>query len=360
MTLAIVKPDHLGDLVLSSAAIRAMLNAQPDAHLYIASRNIALARHLFPDAEIRSIDFPHLAKAGSAGSPLPDLAGYDLVTVLRYDQVLTRDWMDMRTRAALMAVDTNDNHQSLMDYTVAYFIAGDYDIDEAFFGSRLQRVVEKAERPIRRVGLSIGSGFHANAWPVTYWATLARLLLDRADEVVVLGGPGEREKAAFILDRLGGSARARMEIGGADIGAFIAVADDMDLIVASDGGTAHLCSLVTPMLSVFGPSPFRRYAPYGRLNKLLTRELPCTPCCQYASMLVNGCLTTECMTGLRPKDVLMAMDAKQDPAGKSSSYILTGDIQIHIGISHEDRDHRIAEFKEEARLAIHGTASIRG
>ena len=266
----------------------------------------------------------------------------------------------MRTRAALMAVDTNDYHQTLIDYTVAYFIAGDYEIDAAFFGPRLYRVVEKAAGPIRKIGLSIGSGFHANAWPLTHWATLARLLLDRADEIVVMGGPGEREKAAFILDRVGGSSRARMAIGGPDIGAFIAVADDMDLIVASDGGTAHLCSLVTPMLSVFGPSPFRRYAPFGRLNKLLTRELPCTPCCQYASTLVNGCLTTECMTGVGPRDVLTAMDTKQDPDAKSSSQLVTGDIQLHIGISHEDRDHRIAEFKEEARLAIHANATLAG
>lgn len=45
--IAIVKPDHFGDLVLSRAAIRAVLASYPDAAVFVASRNLPLARFLF-------------------------------------------------------------------------------------------------------------------------------------------------------------------------------------------------------------------------------------------------------------------------------------------------------------------------
>ena len=77
-----------------------------------------------------------------------------------------------------------------------------------------------------------------------------------------------------------------------------------DWVVASDGGAGHLCSLAVPILSIFGGSPFRRYAPFGRRNRLMTQELPCSPCCQYMSRAINGCLSIECLVGITPRQVL--------------------------------------------------------
>ncbi len=45
-------------------------------------------------------------------------------------------------------------------------------------------------------------------------------------------------------------------VGGNEIADFMSAVDTLDLVVASDGGTAHLCSLVTPIVSVFGPQSF--------------------------------------------------------------------------------------------------------
>ncbi|GJE58363.1 glycosyltransferase family 9 protein [Methylobacterium trifolii] len=350
MSLAIVKPDHLGDLILSSGAIRAMCAARPDATVFVATKNLALARLLFPGIEIRAIDLPHLAKAGGALAS-PDLSPFEVVAMLRNDHVLNRQWAELRTRSFVQPEDTHEDHQSLIDYTVAARFAGFYDIDRAFFGTRLERVTEKAGRVPKRIGLSIGSGFHANAWPTTRWIDMARHLLETADAVTLIGGPAEQAKAAFIRDRLGRPAAVSLLIGGGDLAGFIGAVDDLDLVVASDGGTAHLCSLTTPIISVFGPSPFRRYAPFGRLNRLLTREMSCSPCCQYAAQLFNGCLTTECMTGLRPENVGSALDVRMPPASRARSLTLGDGVRLHIGVSHLDRERKLAGFHEEVRDA---------
>ena len=74
MKLAVVKPDHIGDLILSSPAIRALSTVIPDLTLFVASKTLKLGRHLFPHVELRTMDLPHLLKSGGAAD-LPDIPG---------------------------------------------------------------------------------------------------------------------------------------------------------------------------------------------------------------------------------------------------------------------------------------------
>ncbi len=348
MTHAIIKPDHLGDLILSSPAIRAITALHPDSVLFVASRNVALANYLFPGTEIRTIEFAHLSKASGADR-IPDLREFETVAFLRSDGVITENWAALRTHGFLLPMDTHDAHQSMIDYTVASWLVGDYDIDAAFFGDRLRRIAAKALSVPRRVGLSIGSGFHANAWPVLRWVEAARHLLTRTDTLTILCGPAERNKAAFIAKQIGQPAAVEIVVGGGDFGAFVSSVDDLDLVVASDGGTAHLCSLVTPIVSVFGPSPFRRYAPYGRWNRLLTRQMACSPCCQYATELVNGCLTTECMTQITTKHLDRALAVSLDAQPRAGALRIDDDVHLHVGVSHAARERHIARYRRDAR-----------
>jgi heptosyltransferase-2 len=346
--VAIVKPDHLGDVVLSAPAIRAIAEKHGESVLYIAPKNMALAAYLFPGLEVRPITLAHLAKSGGGQmSTVPDFRPFDCVAVLRNDAVVGGDWIGMRARNYIMPRDTHFDHQSLIDYSVAFYLVGDYDIDAHFFGARRDRVFAKVSRPPKRVGFSIGSGFYANTWPIARWSELARFLLDRGLEISLLSGPAERDKAAFIVKRLGSPAGIRVEVGGDDIKQFIDTVDGLDLVFASDGGTAHLCSLATPLISIFGPSPFRRYAPYGRLNRLLTRDLSCSPCCQYAQALVNGCLTTECMIGIDRKHIEAALDVYLDAESQARKLAATGDVSVYIGVSHLDREAKLAAFRRE-------------
>jgi ADP-heptose:LPS heptosyltransferase len=82
-----------------------------------------------------------------------------------------------------------------------------------------------------------------------------------------------------------------------------ALAESVDLIVATDSGTAHLASLVRPIVSLFGGSPWRRFAPLGRYNVILSRRYPCSPCYQFMRNAFNLCHTQECLNNLFPEQV---------------------------------------------------------
>ncbi len=305
MKLAIVKPDHLGDVVLSSPAIRALAARYSDLTLFVASRCHSLATALFPGIKIEILDLAHLSKETQNLQALPDFSTFDAVALLRRDHVITPQWAFLRMPRFAMFEDSHAWHQTILDYGVAREFAPPYDIDAMFYGEHAERVAAKASAEPSNVGLSIGSGFYANSWPAVRWIELGRALRRQGRDVAVVHGPAEATLAKIIAQEIQGARTLR---GGGDFRSFFDEVDRLDLVIASDGGTAHLCSMTTPILSIFGPSPVRRYAPTGQWNRVLTQMLSCSPCCQYAERLVNGCLSVECMSGVLAEDVLTVMD----------------------------------------------------
>ena len=342
MTLAILKPDHIGDLVLSSAAIRCALARRPGSVLFVASSNLALARILFPAATIQAIDFPHLSKIKAGHAGYPDLRAFEHVMFLRADNRINPAWADLRCRNYSFPSDSHDHHQAMLDYGVAAALLGEYDIDSLHFGANLAAMQQKASTPPQSIGLCIGSGFHANLWPAAHWLGLGEALLAAGRDVHVIAGPAEAGLGAALTSALGLPAQ-RLIRGGADIAAFLDQVGTLDRVVASDGGAAHLCSLRAPMLSIFGPSPFRRYAPYGVFNRLLTRDLSCSPCCQWTSTLVNGCLSNECITSITPADVLNALRPPYHIPREGYATPLRPGLSLYEGVSHLSFRTKLAE-----------------
>jgi heptosyltransferase-2 len=335
MKIAIVKPDHLGDLVLSAPAIRAVLSRYSDLTLFVSSRNIGFAGLLFGAVELRPLDLPHLARGDENSQGGLDFTGFDLVLFLRRDQILNPQQAHMVCNDYIFLQDSNQYHQTLLDYMVASRVVGSYDIDAAFYSGNDRLIRQKATRPPDAVGLCIGAGFHANSWPATNWVELGRELQAGGRRVAVIGGPSETNLAQIIARALGLADQAVIS-GDDDYQAFLERVAELDWVVASDGGTAHLCSLVAPILSIFGGSPFRRYAPFGRWNRLVTLELPCSPCCQYMSRAINGCLSTECVTGINPAQILHALGTPYKEIFPSS--VEAGDgCRLYFGTSHLDR-----------------------
>jgi hypothetical protein len=112
--------------------------------------------------------------------------------------------------------------------------------------------------------------------------------------------------------------------GGTDYAGFLnELSDAVELVIATDSGTAHLAALARPILSLFGGSPWRRYAPLGRFNAVLTREVPCSPCRQFDRESINLCHTQECLTNLRPEQVERGLDA----------YLAGGDFRVPRHVS---------------------------
>ena len=336
MKIAVVKPDHLGDLVLSAPAIRAARARFADMSLFVSSRNLGLARLLFGNVELRALDLPHLSKNARSNQSELDFTDFDLVLFLRHDQVLNPRQAEIFCKDYIFFPAREDYHQTVLDYTVVSRVVGDYDIDAEFYALSHGLLQQKATRAPDAVGLCIAAGFHANSWPAAHWVELGRGLKAAGYRVAVICGPSEAILGRLIAHALEMGEKAII-CGDDDFPRFLGRVGELDWVVASDSGTAHLCSLVVPVLSLFGGSPFRRYAPFGKWNRLLTLELSCSPCCQHMSRAINGCLSTECLVGIRPAQILDVLHLPYQEIAPSAVDI--GDhCRLYFGTSHRHRD----------------------
>jgi heptosyltransferase-2 len=142
-------------------------------------------------------------------------------------------------------------------------------------------------------------------WPVESYVELARVLLERGDEVVLVGGPED----AWASVAFAGMA-VRDVMGRMTLVETLAVMESAVVTVTHDTGPLHLAGLTsTGIVTVFGPTD-----PHGRLPR---REncvaiwggegFACRPCYdgrEYAPCTHNGCVRQ-----VTVEHVLREMDA---------------------------------------------------
>jgi ADP-heptose:LPS heptosyltransferase len=324
--MAILKPDHLGDLVLASPAIRAICRQHCDVTLFVGSGSHGLARYLFGETlEIRDVDFPHLSRrpveAFEQTRFVHELNEFSIVVCLRDDPVM-REMLAEVTAPHRVVFGSNAVHETISHRNAVAELVGAYSRTELFSGTP----IPWPARPTR-IALCVAAGFPTNRWPNVHWLELADHLIRAGLAIVLVGGPGEANDLK-MLSRLLARFPHRVVQGGSDFAAFLASLDDVDLVVASDGGTAQICSLRKPICSIFGSSPWRRYAPFGRGNVLLTRDEVCSPCVQFSAEWVNGCLTRECMSALSARQVAGIVQSD----GADFSHVRG--LRVERGVSH--------------------------
>jgi ADP-heptose:LPS heptosyltransferase len=83
-----------------------------------------------------------------------------------------------------------------------------------------------------------------------------------------------------------------------------AVLERCDLLLANDGGVAHVAATVqTPTVAVFGPSNDAAWRPLGA--HVVAADIPCRPCFyrDFQIGLRGGCATRECLALVSPTQV---------------------------------------------------------
>jgi heptosyltransferase-2 len=319
--VGILKPDHLGDMVLAVPAIAALRRRFADSELFCQPRTQPLAEHLFPALRCRAITFPHLDKERRLPreyNPVLALRGeVDLLVSLRWDATMGRLLEESEIEHLASGEECFETHVTIEHRRVVQQLTGPYDLLHSY--SYEGRASDPSA--IQMVGLCISAGFPLNAWPLNHWLQLGERLHERGFRISLIGGPAESARLRVLGDALGGAIGYApvCVVGGSDFGIFLRrVAAAADLVVATDSGTAHLAALVRPVISLFGGTPWRRYAPLGHGNLVISRREACSPCRQFDRTSISSCTTQECLVNLFPNDVLQCLErylAEELPPG---------------------------------------------
>lgn len=340
MGINIIKPDHLGDLVLSSPAIKVLAKKYSGSTLWCASSSYSLAKYLVGELiDIRTVDFPHLSKDGiSKKDSLVNLSfalGHsDLNVFLRRDPAIVSFASSSKSRCVFIPADGRV-HQTMLDKNALLPLVGNYSRSKYFF---LKYRSFPKNFLIKKIGIVPRAGFLTNAWPESYWARLCSMLLFEGLEVYLIGANDAFGQLKLISDAVGSR---RVSIISCDSSfSWLKEVGELDLVVAVDGGTAHICSLVSPVISLFGPSPWRRFAPFGAQNVVLTRDVYCAPCPQFTQDSVNCCLYRHCLLEIFPDDIFRILDFFCFGTGLPPSW--SNDIVSIVGASHINPSEKMA------------------
>jgi heptosyltransferase-2 len=151
-------------------------------------------------------------------------------------------------------------------------------------------------------GAAFGSAKH---WPVEYFATLARQLVDmRGSAILVLCGPGEQAMAGQIVCTSGRANVHSLANCALSIGLTKACIRRATLLVTTDSGPRHFAAAFgKPVITIFGPTHIEWTETYYPQAIHLQEKVDCGPC------QLRVCpLDHRCMTKLTPDKVLVAVE----------------------------------------------------
>lgn len=155
-----------------------------------------------------------------------------------------------------------------------------------------------------KVCIHIGAGTPIKKWPAEHFAELTNLIVKRYGySAVLIGGKSEERELEGYLRHV--KVPLINLLGKLTVIETAAVIKKCDLLVSNDSGPMHIGSAVgTKVVALYGPSTnFTRTQPIGKNSKVLTLELPCSPCVKYNSYACP--LGTHfCLKGISPEFVM--------------------------------------------------------
>lgn len=150
----------------------------------------------------------------------------------------------------------------------------------------------------------------AKRWPMRHYAELGdRLARELGALVVVTGAPNELALAHEIMRRM--SAPAFDLTGKTSLQELVALMAESDLVITGDSGPMHIaCAVQTPTVALHGPTEPAQSGPTGDLAIILRHQLWCSPC--YDSSATAECRfgNPVCMKLISPHDVFAAARAQ--------------------------------------------------
>lgn len=351
LRVLLVRPDHVGDVLLTAPAIATLRASLPDARLtyLVGPWGTDAAQHGPPVDELRTLPFPGFTRRANANLVAPYVTlmraaaqlrreRYDLAVIFRPDHwwgalltlaagiplrvgSQTPETAPLLTHTCAPAADEPATHQAL---AIARLALDTLEIEPACVGDVVQYVLTDTARAAAEnllaslhldgrntVVIHPSAGAPLKSWPVTNWARLADALIDAGQAVLLTGAPVD----AALLEAIATQMRhVAPRACGQPLEVSAALYARCALVVTVDSGAGHLAAAVgAPTLRLYGPAPpsiFGPWPPTARQHVLISDELACVPCGNLDSPPCGARTTPACLLALSVEAVLKAIGAE--------------------------------------------------
>jgi lipopolysaccharide heptosyltransferase II len=153
------------------------------------------------------------------------------------------------------------------------------------------------------VAMNVSARWPTKRWPAASFAEVAdRLQQEGCGAVVMIGGPDERADVAAVSGMM--KTPAINLAGSTTVGLLPALLSKASLLITNDSGPMHIAAAAgTPVVALFGPTSAVLTGPYGAGHRVLTGQVPCSPC---FSRVCRHSPEMECLHLIKPNNVAEA------------------------------------------------------
>lgn len=357
--LLLIRPDHLGDVLLLSPAVAELRAALPNAHLtlLVGPWSAEVARRGAEVDAIQTCEFPGFARRPKRHPLEPYLVlsrvarqisgRYDLAVVFRPDHwwggllvavagvPIRLGWSEPLIRRFLTtALARPDSiHAARLNLILARQAASTVLACWDESGNARSRMASPAAaepvlnepQPIFRVTrderewaeglthelgkplvlLHPGSGSPLKSWPPARWAAVADALIERGACVALTGGPDDPAGPAAVATAM---RHEPLSLSSAtSLGQLAALSERCSLALGVDSGPLHLAAaLGAPTLRLYGPTDEALFGPWPADGEhgTLTNPLPCRPCGNLIAPPCGAQQEPPCLLGIETDGVI--------------------------------------------------------
>lgn len=314
--ILLIRPDHLGDLLMTTPAFQALRRARPRAQLHAlvgpwSAAALRSDRHL---DQVLTLDFPGFQRGGAASLRSPyDLAlhtarqlrrvGYSQAVIMRPDHwwgALVAFLAGIPIRIGYnhpdvapfltLAIEEREEHAVLKNLRLLESWTGTLNLTHVQYSFQPDEIdIQDAIELRRKASLTAdqryfcihpGSGAWVKRWPAESWALVADTLAAQIDATPIFtGGDHEHALIAEIAEHMEQSPVSLA--GQTDVAQLAALFQDALVVMGPDSGPLHLAAAVqTPTVALFGPADPVEFAPWGPPQRhiVLTSSIACRPC----------------------------------------------------------------------------------
>lgn len=348
--MLLIRPDHIGDVLLSAPAVALLRASLPSAHLsyLVGPWSADAARHGPAVDSVRTLPFPGFTRKRNANLVAPYALlvrqamrlrreRYDLAVILRPDHwwgallatvagipvrvgSQTPETQALLTHARPPRPGEHAAVQALEVARLALHAIGasaqptaptiSFSISDAARATVASTIWQTHNLEGRRVvAVHPGAGAPLKSWPAVQWAALADRLADLGVAVLLVGAPDDSPLLARIQSHM--AQPPTLSACGQSLELSAAIYARCDLVVGLDSGATHLAAVVgTPTVRLFGPAAADVFGPWPTRpdqQVLVTNTLACVPCGYLESPPCGALSLPACLLALRVDDVLTAV-----------------------------------------------------